>query len=168
MLITATHITYLHVCHRKLWLFSHGITMEHESELVIEGKLIEEGSYNHRSEQFTEVELEGIKIDFYDPKRKVVHEIKKSDKMEPVHIAQVKYYIYVLEENGIFGARGVLEYPKLRETTGVALTEADRVMIPEWREAVTRICEGTNCPGVVHQPFCKSCAYYEFCYVDEV
>jgi CRISPR-associated exonuclease Cas4 len=44
MIITPTHINYYHVCHRKLWLFSHGKQMEHTSELVAEGKLIHETS----------------------------------------------------------------------------------------------------------------------------
>ena len=39
-MLTATHINYYHVCHRKLWLFSNGIQMEHTSETVQEGKLI--------------------------------------------------------------------------------------------------------------------------------
>jgi CRISPR-associated exonuclease Cas4 len=43
--ITATHINYLQVCQRKLWLFSHAIVMEHTFDLVSEGKLIGETSY---------------------------------------------------------------------------------------------------------------------------
>ncbi|MDZ4711764.1 MAG: Dna2/Cas4 domain-containing protein, partial [bacterium] len=27
MQITGTHIAYLHICHRKLWLFANGISM---------------------------------------------------------------------------------------------------------------------------------------------
>lgn len=40
MNIIGAHIAYLHTCHRKLWLFAHGIQMEHASDIVAEGKLI--------------------------------------------------------------------------------------------------------------------------------
>ncbi|MBP7477765.1 MAG: Dna2/Cas4 domain-containing protein [Chitinophagales bacterium] len=36
MIITATHINYFHVCKRKLWMFSNGLNMEHNSDLVRE------------------------------------------------------------------------------------------------------------------------------------
>jgi len=50
MNITATHINYYHICHRKLWLFSNGINMEHTSEMVADGKLLHETSYPQRAE----------------------------------------------------------------------------------------------------------------------
>lgn len=70
MTVTGTHIAYLHLCHRKLWLFANGINMEHTSELVAEGKLIGETSYSDRAQKFTEIEIDGVKIDFYDAKIK--------------------------------------------------------------------------------------------------
>lgn len=96
MILIATHINYYHLCHRKLWLFANGIRMEHTSETVAEGKLIGETTYTNRAEKYTEIQVDGIKIDFYDARNKVVHEVKKSDKVEQAHIAQVKYYIYKL------------------------------------------------------------------------
>ena len=117
--ITATQVNYYHICHRKLWLSANGIEMEHTSDLVAEGKLIGDSSYPQRAERYTEVAFDGVKIDFYDAKNRVVHEIKKSDRMEGAHVAQVKYYLWILEQNGITGAKGILEYPKLRHTEGV-------------------------------------------------
>ena len=165
--ITATHINYFHICRRKLWLFSNSITMEQTSDLVTEGKLIGESTYPQRAERYTEVEFEGVKIDFYDAKNRVVHEIKKSSKIEEAHRAQVKYYLWVLENNGITGARGILEYPKQRHTEGVELTDEDRVLIPKWLAEVSKIIENETCPKVINKPVCKNCSYYEFCYADE-
>lgn len=165
--ITATHINYLHVCHRKLWLFTNGINMEHTSDVVYEGKLIGENTYTQRSDKYTEVEFDGIKIDFYDAKNKVVHEIKKSDKIEVAHRAQVKYYLWVLERNGIEGATGILEYPKQRHTEKVELTDEDRAKIPEWIAEIERIIASDNCPKVINKPICKTCSYFDFCYADE-
>ena len=167
MNITATHVNYFHICHRKLWLFSNSITMEQTSELVHEGKLIGENTYLQRADKYTEVEFEGVKIDFYDAKGRVVHEIKKSSKIEEAHRAQVKYYLWVLEQNGITGARGILEYPKQRHTEGVELTDADRLLIPDWIAAIDRLVDSNSCPKVIDKPLCKNCSYYEFCYTDE-
>ncbi|MCL5459918.1 CRISPR-associated protein Cas4, partial [Loigolactobacillus coryniformis] len=86
-----THIAYLHTCHRKLWLFANGIQMEHTSDKVGEGKLIAETTFLDRARKYTELAIDGIKIDFYDAKSKVIHEVKKSDKVEHAHLAQVNY-----------------------------------------------------------------------------
>jgi len=165
--MTGTHFNYYQVCHRKLWLFANGINMEHTSELVYEGKLIHETSYPQRSERYEELEIDGIKLDFYDARNKVIHEIKKSDKVEIAHEWQLKYYIYVLERNGIEGVTGILEYPTLRQTNKVILTDADRERIKEIEKDIVSIVEGENCPPVINSKICKQCSYYEFCYVIE-
>ncbi len=164
---TGTQINYYHLCHRKLWLFSNGLNMEDQSDLVAEGKLIHEQSYPQRAERFRELAIENIKIDHYDPQAKIVREVKKSSKMEAAHLAQVKYYIYVLERNGIDGVHGLLEYPKLRKTEEVWLSEEDRQQIPEWERGVEEIIDTSDCPSRIDKPVCKKCAYYDFCYIDE-
>lgn len=167
MIITATHINYLHICLRKLWLFSNGLNMEHSSDIVAEGKLIGEESYPQRAERYTELVLDGVKIDFYDAKNKVVHETKKSDKVELAHEAQVKYYLWKLEQNGIEGATGIIEYPKLRQTTVVpALTDADRLAIQQWEQDILKIIENEQIPKPIHAKICKQCSYFEFCYAE--
>ena len=139
MQITGTHFNYYQVCKRKLWLFANGINMESTSDLVYDGKLIHETSYPQRSERYEEVEIDGIKIDYYDARNKVIHEIKRSDKVEEAHVWQVKYYIYVLERNGLKEVSGLLEYPTLRQTTKVELTDADRQKIAEMEKEITEL-----------------------------
>ena len=167
MNITGTHFNYYQVCHRKLWLFANGINMEHTSDLVYEGKLIHETSYPQRAERYEELEIDGIKIDFYDARNKVIHEIKKSDKIEEAHEWQLKYYIYVLEKNGIGGVTGILEYPSMHQTNKVFLTDTDRKKILEIEKEICSIVESENCPPVINSKICKQCSYYEFCYVSE-
>lgn len=164
MNITATLINLYHVCHREMWLHANGIRMEHTSETVAEGKLIGETSYNRRADRWREVQIDGIKIDFYDPDERVVHEIKKSDKMEQAHLAQVKYYLYILEQNGIEGATGLLEYPKLKKTERVTLTDEDRADIPRWQAEIRALLACDTCPPRLNKPRCKSCSYYDWCY----
>ncbi len=168
MRINATLINLLHVCHREMWLHAHGIRMEHTSEIVAEGKLIDETSYPARAEKYTEIEIDGVKIDFYDAAKKVVHEVKKSGSMEEAHKAQVKYYLHKLDQKGINGVTGIIEYPKLKQRVMVeALTETDRAEIRQWENKATAIIQLTQCPPVIHAKICQSCSYFDFCYATE-
>lgn len=168
MELTATHITYFHVCHRKLWLFANGINMEHTSDLVTEGKLIGETAYTDRSQKFTQVEIDGVKIDFYDARNKVVHEVKKSSSVEQAHIAQVQYYLYKLGQKGINDATGIIEYPRLRQREPVAaLTQTDMETIERWESEVNAIVDAVTCPPVIRARICRQCSYFDFCYANE-
>ena len=148
-------------------MFSNGIQMEHTSEAVQEGKLLHENSYPQRAERFTEIEVGGSKIDFYDATDKVVHEIKKSASMEKAHEWQVKYYIWLLDQHGVEGVTGILEYPKLRETKRVLLSDDDRAYMPELIGHVQQIIAAEFAPARIQKKFCKSCSYYDFCWVEE-
>lgn len=167
MNITGTHIAYLHTCHRKLWLFANGIQMEHTSEIVAEGKLIGETTYQDRSIKYSELEIGGIKIDFFDAKNKVIHEVKKSDKVEESHFAQVKYYLYVMEKNGIHGCTAIIEYPKLRQRQTIEWEEGDLENVIGWVALAGQIIVQDKCPDLIHKPICRKCSYFDFCYANE-
>lgn len=167
MQITGTHFNYYMVCHRKLWLFANNIQMEQSSDLVYEGKMIHENSYQQRSSKYEEIAIAGIKIDYFDTKNKIIHEIKKSRKLQESHVWQVKYYIYILEQNGIEGVTGVLEYPKERKTEEVLLSNPDRERIKELLADIDKIIHSDNCPRELNQAKCKKCSYYDFCYSSE-
>ena len=107
------------------------------------------------------------KIDFYDAKEKIIHEIKRSDKVEEAHEWQVKFYIWLLELNGVSGVHATLEYPKLRQTDEVWLTEPDREYLNEVIHKITALQESEVCPPRINSKICKSCSYYELCYVEE-
>lgn len=165
--IIPTYVGYYHICHRKLWLFAHDIVMEHNSDVVYEGKLIGENSYPQRPAKYTELDLGIAKIDFYDAEGRVVHEVKKSNKQEQAHIAQTKYYLFLLNQQGIAQVRGVIEYPTLRKTLDVMLTDKDYQEIPAQLDDITQIIQQETCPTRLKKTFCKSCSYYEFCWAEE-
>jgi len=167
MNITATHINLYHVCRRELWLHANDIRFEHTSDLVYEGKLIHESTYPQRPERYEELEIDGVKIDFYDARNKVIHEIKKSNKVESAHEWQLKYYIYILERNGVEGVSGILEYPSLRKTSKVYLSDVDREYLSELPAKIKDIITGEKCPPKAQKKICESCSYYEFCYISE-
>jgi CRISPR-associated exonuclease Cas4 len=167
MNINATLLNLFHVCKREMWLHANGIRMEHTSDAVAEGKLIGETSYPQRAEKYTEIEIGGSKIDFYDAKNKVIHEVKKSDSMEEAHEWQVKYYIWLLAQNGIEGVKGILEYPKLRQTKDIDFTDEDQSYLGQTVQQIEAIIGCERCPPVINARLCKRCSYYDFCYITE-
>ena len=185
MTLTATLVNLYHVCRRELWLHANSIRMEHTSDVVYEGKLIGENTYTHRAEKNTQLELsiplwaeeeqrgsgEGwsgaAKIDFYDAKTRTVYETKKSDRAEQAHIAQVKFYLYVLLKSGIEDAQGIIEYPTQRERTQVVLTPEAVAEVEQWLLDIRKILESERCPPVINKSICKQCSYFDYCYADE-
>lgn len=168
MHITGTHFNYYLICHRKLWLFANGIQMEHNSELVSQGKVLHEYAYPQRSDRFKEIAIEGIQIDFFDTKKNVIHEIKKTDKKAAAHLWQLKYYIYVLEQHGLSNVSGLLEYPKMRKTEEVWLSEADRLTIEEYKEDINTIIHSDDIPKKFPKSKCRNCSYFDFCHSSEL
>jgi CRISPR-associated exonuclease Cas4 len=176
MTINATLVNLYHVCQRECWLHANGIRMEHTSDIVYDGKLLHETSYPQRADKYTEIELNAViedkttltgKIDFYDARTKTIHETKRSNKVEKAHEWQVKYYIWLLEQNGINDAHAILEYPLLRQTDEVWLNEADREYLKETVHKIVALHQDENCPPKINGKICRSCSYYDLCYIDE-
>jgi CRISPR-associated exonuclease Cas4 len=158
---TGTQINYYFVCHRKLWLFTRDIRFENENEYVQLGRLIDENSYKRNKKQ---IEIGKIKIDFIDNKG-VIHEVKKSNRIEKAHIYQVKYYIRTVRNMGVMDISGQIDYPRLKKTEKVEWEETDEVEFQTIFSEIHDILKRSVPPPVIHKPFCKKCAYYEFCYV---
>lgn len=162
--ITGTQIAYYIVCKRKLWLFTKGLSFESFSDLVEIGKVISETSFS--KEKFKEIDIGNAKIDFLKLKDEiVVHETKKSRKLEEAHIWQVKYYIYCLRKKGINCKKGILHYPKLMKTLEVNYSAEDENIINNFLKEIVEIKKRERVPDVINKPYCKKCAYYEFCFV---
>lgn len=165
--VTGTLISYYFYCKRRMWLHANDICLEDTSEDVAMGKLIEDTTYLQRNSNYEQIELDGIKIDFYDHKNKIVHETKKSSKFEETHIWQIKYYLYVMMQNGIAGVTGLLEYPEERKKHEIILEESDIEKIKAIASNIQSVIKGENCPPILNLPKCKNCSYYEFCYIKE-
>ena len=60
--VRGTEINYYFICKTKLWLFSHNIQMEQESESVSMGKQLHKKSYSREKKDFTIDNL--ISVDF--------------------------------------------------------------------------------------------------------
>jgi len=160
------YIDYYFHCKRQLWLYAKNIRMEHTSEDVEIGKFISENTYDRKIHEIYLSDCdnnEGV-IDFMDKKRKIIHEVKKSKKMEDLHIWQIKYYIYLLENLGVNGIKGEIDYPKIKKIIKVEFSDKDKNDIQSIINEINRILKMQLPPPIINEPYCKRCSYYEFCY----
>ncbi|MFW6015962.1 MAG: CRISPR-associated protein Cas4, partial [bacterium] len=119
--VTGVMIYYYFICKKKLWYFYKNLNMEQENELVKIGKLIDETSYSREKKNIL---IDNINVDFLN-QWKVIHEVKKSRKIEKASIWQIKYYIYILRNKGIDIEKGILDYPLLKKREEVFLDNRD-------------------------------------------
>ncbi|MEM3364121.1 MAG: CRISPR-associated protein Cas4, partial [Candidatus Micrarchaeia archaeon] len=120
-LITGIQLSYFFICQTKLWYFSHHLSMEHTSDLVKIGKLINERAYGR--ERKDEIIQNKIAIDFIRKGDVIeIHEIKKSPRIEKAHEMQALYYLYFLKESGVVNTKAIIDYPLLRERKELFLT----------------------------------------------
>ena len=160
---SGTALNYFFLCQRKLWLFSNHIQCEQESDAVALGKLIHENSYSDKKKEY---EFDSIKVDWLDLKNKVIHEVKKSDKADDAHLWQLKYYLYYFKKNNIGEFTGELDYPKLKKKEIVTLHVSDIDYIEKILNEISAVTSLLEPPKIVKpMKFCKSCSYYELCWV---
>lgn len=161
--IIGTQINYYFICKTKLWLFSHHIQMEHESDLVSLGKLLHSKSYKEEKE-YTIDNL--ISVDFIKKQDFLeLHEVKKSSKMEKAHGYQLLYYMYYLKNRkGIKNIKGIINYPKMRKKKVIELDGNKEMELMDVIEDIG-IINRDNIPKPQKMRICKKCAYYEFCWV---
>ncbi len=161
MLFTGVQVNYFFVCKRKLWLFSHNVGMEKESEAVKIGKLLHEETYKTIEK---DVLFDRISLDFIEKGGKIIiHEIKKSQKMEKAHYYQLLYYIYFLKKKGI-EAEGIINYPLVKKKEVVKLENEKE--IEEILQQIKEIISLPSPPKAEKKKYCYRCAYFEFCWVD--
>ena len=160
--ITGVMIYYYKVCKRKLWYFYNEIQMEQGNESVEIGKAIDEETYRRDKKHINIDNI--INIDFIRSKG-ILHEVKKSNKIEEASILQAKYYLYFLNKRGIENIKGKIDYPLLKQNIDVELTRKDVTMIEEILDDIQNIAKASNPPNLEKRRICKSCAYYDLCFI---
>ncbi len=163
--ITGAMVSYVFICHRKLWLFSKGLNLENISGNVdvIKGKVLHESRFQRESRK--EVAFDTVKIDFLRFGDQVfVHEIKKSKKFEKAHIWQLKYYIYLLRKRGVNCSSGVIHYPASMRKVEVEWEESDDLSIKQVLKDIEMILRESFPPSILNKKMCSRCAYFDFCY----
>lgn len=160
--ITGIMMNYYHICHAELWYFAHDVNMNYESDIVAQGRLVNEEHYT-RDTSKEEFMLEGIKLDRVTDDG-YIHEVKKSDRAQEAHLWQLKYYLWVLQENGFGKLKGVLEFPLQRKRLEVALSEDDEKDLKTKMAAIKNIMTMPQPPKAKKIPFCHQCSYRELCW----
>jgi CRISPR-associated exonuclease Cas4 len=160
--ITGVMVYYYQVCHRKLWYFAQHLDMESEYEAVKIGKAIDETSYQREDKH---INIDGvINIDFIREKN-LLHEVKKSRKIEEASIWQVKYYIYYLKKKGLQDIKGKIDYPLIRQSINVEFSTEDEFKLEKMLQDIEIIINLERAPKVNKMPICKKCAYYDLCWI---
>lgn len=160
--ITGVMVYYYEVCKRKLWYFYNEIQMEQGNENVEIGKVLDEETYKRDKKHINIDNI--INIDFIRSKG-VLHEVKKSKKIEEASILQVKYYLYFLSKRGVTNIKGKIDYPLLKQSVDIELNKEDITMIDEILKDINIIVNKTHPPVLDKKSICKSCAYYDLCFI---
>ncbi len=166
ILVGGLKINYFIHCKTQLWLFSHFLSREKESDLVIIGKILHETFFKNVNKDV--LIDDKISIDFIKKENKLIlHDIKKSDKFQSAHYYQMLYYLYYLKnEKGIENVEGEINYPLKRKTVKVELTKEKEDEIKKILQKINEIVSQPKPPRPIYKKYCRNCAYFEFCFGD--
>lgn len=157
---TGTEVGYYFICKKKLWWFHNGVQMEQESDRVKLGKVVHEDSYGRKKKEIT-IDNK-ITLDWQADG--VVHEVKLTDKMEAAHEFQLLYYLFYLKLKGVEDLTGQIDYPKMRQTQEVYLTEEKQAELIKCLAEMDKIVSAKTAPVVEQMKICQSCSYAELCW----
>lgn len=158
---TGKEIYYLHVCHRKLWLFNHGIRPEMENDHVKIGMLIQQTSFSREKKEIPIGDI-GV-LDWADFKDGIIHETKKGKTFSSADRAQVAYYLWFLNKNGVPVYEAQIHYPAVRKTDCVTWSAELEQQVERDVVRCCEICAADSPPEVLNSPLCQHCAYQEVC-----
>ena len=161
--ITGNLVNAYFICPRKVWLFAHEISPSLENPYLEMGRLIGEETYKREKKEIT---IGNLKIDLIKKEdgNIVVAEIKKSSKGINAAKMQLLFYLYQLREKGI-EAKGELLIPKERKKMPVELSEEKEEELRKAFVDIKKILKMGTPPAPKRIPFCRNCAYREFCWV---
>jgi len=165
MLIGGIKVNYYFHCKTQLWLFSHFITQEQESELVILGRIIEENTF--RDVKIKNIIIDQtISIDFKKGKKSlIIYDIKKSSKFQKAHYYQMLYYLWYLKNiKSIKNVFGIISYPLEKKKVKVVLNFSHEKEIIEILNQIKKITSLPTPPKPQYKKYCKKCSYFEFCW----
>lgn len=164
MTVNGTLINYYFHCKRQCYLHGNRLNLEDNSEAVKIGKAVHEE--REEKAKNAELQIENIKIDALTDKYLV--EIKKSDADVEASEWQLLLYLKILKEKGIdrIGKLEFVERNKQKKNVIlVELTEEKEQKLEQYIAQITDLINGDEIPLVQNKTSCKSCAYYEYCYV---
>ncbi len=158
---TGTEINYYYICKRKLWLFSHDISMEQNSIRVEIGKENHESSFEREKK---EIVIDGIIVIDFIGKEMVIHETKIAKTMEKAARMQLLYYLYYLEKKGLKDVSGIIHYMEEHSKEEIYLSDETRNELEESIQEIKSINSLEVPPYQEKMKICPKCSYYELCF----
>lgn len=162
-MVSGLHVQYFFICKRKLWLYAKNLGFEEEHDRVMDGKLLHERAYKNADRKELMVE-DAFKVDVLDGE--YVREVKLSRKMTEADRYQLLFYLYQLKKRGLV-RKGLISYTKERKTEEVTLTAEDEKKLDAIEKSILAIMKMDSPPPLVKKAYCKSCAYFDFCFAGE-
>jgi CRISPR-associated exonuclease Cas4 len=163
--LTGTLLWYWAICPREAWLMAHEINPDEDDPYLELGRFLSQQAYPRSKRR--ELSLPGMKLDLIetDGGEVVVAEVKKSSRFVEAARLQLLFYLERLEEHGV-SARGELRIPKERKRLPVELDDAGRTRLHRAIGDLQRLIKELLPPPPQRIPFCRRCAYREFCWGD--
>ncbi len=160
--VTGTLVWYYAICPREAWLMAHEIEPERDFDLLAEGRLNQEAHYKRATK---ELALPGMRLDQVrrEGDRLIVSEVKKSSRFLPATRLQLGYYLWRLAEEGM-EASGEILVPEERKREVLELTPELRAEVEALVAKIEALVREPAPPPAKKIPFCKKCAYAEFCW----
>jgi CRISPR-associated exonuclease Cas4 len=167
MKLTGTLLWYWAVCEREAWLMAHELSPDRNHPYLELGRFLSSRAY--RRSKRRELSLPGIKLDLLetDGGEVVVAEVKKSSRFVEAARLQLLFYLKRLEDYGV-QARGELRIPKERRRFFVALDAEGRAHLKEAVQKLQKLLAKPLPPAPTRIPFCRRCAYRDFCWGDDL
>ncbi|MEG1475938.1 MAG: Dna2/Cas4 domain-containing protein, partial [Longicatena sp.] len=94
----------------------------------------------------------------------VLHEVKKSRKIEEASILQVKYYLYYLKQRDV-SVKAQIDYPLLKQNIIVELQAEDEIKMEQILDDIKEIVAKELPIKAEKKSICKSCAFYDLCFI---
>ena len=139
---------------------SHEITPDEDASTLDIGRAIHEIFYRG---MLKEVSLEGVKIDLFKRAEKAVCEVKTSSKFVEAARFQLLYYLFRLKEHGVDAAGWILIPTEKRRIRVKLDAEAEQALLKVFSQ-IKGIVELERPPPPTRTPYCRRCAYKEFCW----
>jgi len=164
--LTGTLLWYWTICKREAWLMAHELGPDEDNPYLELGRFLGQKAYPRARRR--ELALPGMKLDLLETEKGgevIVAEIKKSSRFLEAAQLQLLFYLQRLEEEGV-AARGELRIPREKKRIPVEFNEAGRQRLQHAIAELQALIEQPLPPPAVRIPFCRHCAYRDFCWGD--
>lgn len=151
------HIT---LCPTRTWFHYHRIDCAHLNRHMQAGLLVHETAYGGTQVYFGF----GLSPDRLDFKHREVNEVKNSRAYEPATIAQLMFYVAVMQQASHQSWTGVLRYPNSRRTKRLLMNATKEMELFTQFKHIKAVIQQPRPQQQVLQKICTHCSYRLLCW----